>query len=308
MKLVVLAAVCVAAAGLVPQASQTAVAGQCGLPDSTTLWFDYAEGSVPFRNQVFGHPGVIAATSGVPGPAALRKLGAQTVYWEMHLDRLAGTTTAPADPSTIQAAADKLYDKAVATTGCPTPLIGINELNGSGLTTPWAPANAPVPRKRTRAPASTGRPRRPAVPAPVVGCLHRRRGSRLVAPGGTGLRSRPRGLFQRTHALQAGSGAGQPSHASGFPRRYLQPDLDWDPRAAAGAGNRLPVRNRLRGPGGSPADECLARLRQASDTRRQAGGVGARDRVRVVLGVGDVLGSGRRQGQAGRRLRLPVGA
>jgi hypothetical protein len=126
----------------VPQAPQAAVAGQCGLPDYRTLWFDYAEGSVPFRNDVFGHQGVIAATSGTSGPAELRKRGAQTVYWEMKLGRLVGTTTAPADPATIQAAAAKLYDKAVATTGCPSPLIGINELNGAGLTTPWAPANA----------------------------------------------------------------------------------------------------------------------------------------------------------------------
>jgi hypothetical protein len=142
VKLFVLAAACVAAAGLAPHAARAAVAGQCGLPDSSTLWFDYAEGSVPFRNDVFGHPGVITATSGTAGPAALRKRGAQTVYWEMKLGRLVGTTTAPADPATIQAAAAKLYDKAVATTGCATPLIGINELNGAGLTTPWAPPNA----------------------------------------------------------------------------------------------------------------------------------------------------------------------
>ena len=46
------------------QASPAAPGGLCGLPDIRPLWVEYAEGSVSFRNDVFGRPGVVAATSG----------------------------------------------------------------------------------------------------------------------------------------------------------------------------------------------------------------------------------------------------
>lgn len=55
-----------------------AAAAACGLPDSKPLWIDYAEGSVPFRNEIFGKQGVIAATSGTAAPQALRERGART--------------------------------------------------------------------------------------------------------------------------------------------------------------------------------------------------------------------------------------
>ncbi len=142
LKLVVLAATCVAAAGFLPQAAPAARAQQCGLPDARPLWFDYAEGSVRFRNEIFGRPGVIAAASGTAVPAELRKRGAQTVYWENKLFRQIGTPTAPLDPATVSANAAKLFDKAVAATGCATPLIGLNEMSGTGLTTPWTQTNA----------------------------------------------------------------------------------------------------------------------------------------------------------------------
>ena len=141
-KLLLPAALACAAAVVTPQAARPAGTGACGLPDAKPLWFDYSEGSVTFRNEVFGHPGVIAAASGVAVPAELRRRGAQTVYWEMKLGRLVGTTTAPADPATVPGATAKLFDSAVAGTGCQTPLIGINELNGAGLTTPWSASNA----------------------------------------------------------------------------------------------------------------------------------------------------------------------
>jgi hypothetical protein len=114
----------------------------CGLPDTKPLWIDYSEGSVGFRQAVFAKPGIIAATSGSAVPAALRNGGAQTVYWQMKLGALVGTTTAPADPATIAAAAQKLFDRAVATTTCATPLIALNELNGASTTTPWTTTNA----------------------------------------------------------------------------------------------------------------------------------------------------------------------
>src|SRR5256885_10884406 len=45
--------------------------------------------------------------------------------------------SAPADPTTVAGAAQKLFDQAVASSGCPTPLIALNELNGASTTTPW---------------------------------------------------------------------------------------------------------------------------------------------------------------------------
>ncbi len=122
--------------------AHAAVSGACGLPDAKPLWIDYAEGSVGFRDQVFGEPGIVAATSGAAVPAALRNEGAQTVYWHMKLGALVGTTTAPADPATITAAAQKVFASAVSSTGCQTPYIALNELNGASTTTPWTATNS----------------------------------------------------------------------------------------------------------------------------------------------------------------------
>lgn len=137
---VVLVALAVAA-GL-GQASPAARSGQCGLPDVRPLWLDYAEGSVSFRKEIFGRPGVIAATSGTTISAELRAGGAQTVYWWMKLNRLAGTASKPTDPATIPDAVADVVAKAVAASACETPLIVLNELNGAGTTTPWTPTNS----------------------------------------------------------------------------------------------------------------------------------------------------------------------
>ena len=131
---------CYAAVG--PAGAGAAVAAQCGLPDTKPLWIEYSEGSVGFRQAVFAKPGIIVATSGSAVPATLRSGGAQTVYWYMKLGAIVGTTTAPAAPATIAAAAQKLFDQAVASTTCATPLIALNELNGASTTTPWTTTNA----------------------------------------------------------------------------------------------------------------------------------------------------------------------
>jgi hypothetical protein len=122
--------------------AHAAATGQCGLPDVKPLWIEYAEGSVGFRQAIFAKPGVVVATSGAAVPAALRSGGAQTVYWHMKLGAIVGTTIVPADPATIDAAAQKLFDQAVASTTCATPLIALNELNGASTTTPWTTTNA----------------------------------------------------------------------------------------------------------------------------------------------------------------------
>jgi hypothetical protein len=122
--------------------AHSAWAEVCGLSDSKPLWIDYAEGSVGFRDTVFARPGIVAATSGAAVPQALRNGGARTVYWHMKLGALVGTTTAPADSATIDAAAQKLFDTAAASSGCSTPLIALNELNGASTRTPWTTTNA----------------------------------------------------------------------------------------------------------------------------------------------------------------------
>jgi hypothetical protein len=132
----------VALGGLVmPHAAHAA---QCGLPDAQPWWVDFSSGSVSFRYLLFGKPGVIAATEGGPTvPKKLRAYGAKTVYWEMRLNSIVGTPSAPSSPAGIPAAATKLVAKAVdASGGCETPVIALNELFGASTTTPWTKTNA----------------------------------------------------------------------------------------------------------------------------------------------------------------------
>jgi hypothetical protein len=121
-----------------------AQAAQCGLPDAQPWWIDFASGSVSFRYWIWGRSGVIAATEGGPTvPQKLQNYGAKTVFWQMRLGDLVGTTQKPADPASLPAAAERLYEKAVAASAsCTQPIIALNELNGPGTTTPWSATNA----------------------------------------------------------------------------------------------------------------------------------------------------------------------
>lgn len=102
------------------------------------VWVEYGEGSVPAAvREIFLRPGVTVAASGTLLPARYRARGAQTVYWVLKLPSLVGDAGRPADPATIDAAADRTYDLAVRSTLCPTPLIALNELAGPGSPVPW---------------------------------------------------------------------------------------------------------------------------------------------------------------------------
>ena len=133
------------AAGLgqaTPAAEGTAgLGGICGLPNDHPIWVDYAEGSVSFRNDVFGKPGVVAATSGTVNASELRARGAHTVYWWMKLNRVVGTPSAPTEPGTVAAGVTEIVDKAIAATECSTPVVVLNELNSAASTTPWTSTN-----------------------------------------------------------------------------------------------------------------------------------------------------------------------
>ena len=135
--LAILAALLCAAAAPIP-----AHAAQCGLPDSKPLWIDFTDGTVPWGLKVFGRRGMTIATPGSGLPPQFRDLGANTVYWEMKLGLIVGTTGVPADPVTIAEKAARLFTKAVNNSGCTTPLIALNELNGASTTTPWTTTNA----------------------------------------------------------------------------------------------------------------------------------------------------------------------
>jgi hypothetical protein len=133
----------VAVAVFWPAATERAHAdgNACGIPGYSTLWIDYADSSVPFRLDIFARPGVIGAVSNQTASQALKDRGGLSVYWDMYLNNRVGTPSVPADPSTIVARANKLFDFAANATGCATPWIAENELFGAGLTTPWSTTN-----------------------------------------------------------------------------------------------------------------------------------------------------------------------
>jgi hypothetical protein len=116
-------------------------ANACGIPGYSTLWIDYADGSVSFWQSVFARPGIVGAAANAGIASQLRAHGALSVYWDMYLNNRVGVPSKAADPSTITARADRLFDAAVASTGCSTPWIAENELSGAGLVTPWSASN-----------------------------------------------------------------------------------------------------------------------------------------------------------------------
>ncbi|CAN5237330.1 hypothetical protein BH18ACT12_BH18ACT12_18090 [soil metagenome] len=117
------------------------LAANCILPAKTPVWLDFADGSVPFWD-IFAKPGVVAMASNYVFPPKLRAAGAQTVSFDLYLNRRVGTPSAPADPETIVAKADKFYEYAAGSMDCSNPVIAENELFGAWLATPWSPTNA----------------------------------------------------------------------------------------------------------------------------------------------------------------------
>jgi hypothetical protein len=131
---VVLAAAC--AALVLPG---TALARECGIPDSTPLWVDFAGHDAPLPQK----PGLtLAFTSGTVKPTAARAAGAATVVFDLNFNNRVGTPTLPADPATIVERADRLFDFAVTVSGCATPWIALNELFGAQTPTPWTTTTA----------------------------------------------------------------------------------------------------------------------------------------------------------------------
>lgn len=111
----------------------------CGLPENQPVWIDFADSSVSFWRDRFARPGVVVATGGPELAAEARTAGAATVHWDMYLRKRVGTPSEPADASLIERRADSLFEYAVSVSGCPQPLIALNELWGASLPTPLTP-------------------------------------------------------------------------------------------------------------------------------------------------------------------------
>jgi len=137
-RLLLIALAACAAIGFAP--SKAAAASTCGIPDRGTLWIDFA-GTVQYW-QLFARPGIIAATSNFIYPELLKSYGSKTIYWDMHFNRRVGTPLQPFDPSIVIDRANRMYDIASMSLGCPKPMIAENELNGVSLITPWSATNA----------------------------------------------------------------------------------------------------------------------------------------------------------------------
>jgi hypothetical protein len=119
-----------------PQGSAPApYAGQCGLPATQPIWFDFGQ---IYLEPLFGHPGVNIGASTGDWPAHMRSLGAATVYFDLHLKNRVGSSTSPNDTATMPDRAKKLFAATVQQTGCPNPVVVFNELAGPGLVTPWS--------------------------------------------------------------------------------------------------------------------------------------------------------------------------
>jgi hypothetical protein len=132
----VLAIACFAATARPAEAADA-----CGLPEGGTAWIDFADGSVPFWYR-FARPGVIAAASNFIFPPRLRAAGAKTVYFDLYLNGRVGTPDKPQSQDVVVDWAQRIFFRAVASSGCTRPWMALNELFGAHTTTPWTANNA----------------------------------------------------------------------------------------------------------------------------------------------------------------------
>jgi hypothetical protein len=142
LALVVLAAACACLLAAGRASSDPVFAGQCGIKAQQTVWGEYGW---PSLLPILARPGTALAVStagdghsGNKYAIAVRHRGAATYAFDLKMNAKVGTPTAPADPSTIEAAAATQDAKAVARTGCKAPLIVENELFGASTATPWS--------------------------------------------------------------------------------------------------------------------------------------------------------------------------
>ena len=90
----------------------------------------------------FAKPGVIAAASNLLFPPQLRAGGAHTVYFDLYLNNRVGSPSRRMHRRRMEDQANRIFYRAVASSGCAFPWIALNELFGASTTTPWMPVNA----------------------------------------------------------------------------------------------------------------------------------------------------------------------
>jgi hypothetical protein len=146
VKRVLLLATAAAAASLFvsgPASSDPVWSAQCGIPAQETVWAEYGW---PSLLPILARPGTLLAVTQHPGSnyaAQARARGAATYNFDLRLRNEVGTPSAPADPSTIEAAAEMRYQTVVAASGgCATGLVVENELFGASIPTPWTASTA----------------------------------------------------------------------------------------------------------------------------------------------------------------------
>ena len=124
--------------GALPQAAGADPCPAAPVPGPT--WFEFSDGSVQFRQEVFARPGLNLATTGVAVGQALRAGQAATGFWKMGLQDLVGTPAAPASSASVPAAAESLLAEAQASSACAQPVIALNELMDADAPQPWSAA------------------------------------------------------------------------------------------------------------------------------------------------------------------------
>ena len=128
-------------------------------------------------------------------PPKLRAAGAKTVYWDMHLNTRVGTPQKPADPAGVADQADRLFLRAVASSGCATP--------GDRARTSCSARGRPRPGpSRTRRTARTcsrcSAGSRRSAPARTCSSTARRTRPATRRSGGATRRSRPTSCARST--------------------------------------------------------------------------------------------------------------
>jgi hypothetical protein len=113
----------------------------CGLPQKYPLWIDFGDGSVPFWD-MFAKPGLVSGAANFVYPSKIRALGGHTIYFDLNFHRRLGSPSKPVDTQSVIESANRLFYYASASSGCQRPWIGLNELFGASLPTPWSQTNA----------------------------------------------------------------------------------------------------------------------------------------------------------------------
>src|SRR4051794_41278356 len=81
-------------------------AGQCGLPATQPIWFEFGQ---TYLEPVFGQAGVVVGASTGDWPSHMRSLGAGTRFFVPNLRHPGGTPAQPPDPATSAGRAERLY-------------------------------------------------------------------------------------------------------------------------------------------------------------------------------------------------------